>query len=114
MTFEPTIGLGAVLEIVLTLLGVAGIWFTSKERLSQLWSRAQEQEKQHDENQKRMAGIELQIARECVQVGDFRRFEDKLELRFKSVEHAVNNSALKTVAAVKEAVRDVVSPRGRE
>ena len=117
MTFEPTIGLGSVIGIVVTLLGVAGVWFTMKERLNQLWERAKEQDKQHDENQKRMATFELQIAKDCVQVEDFRRFEDKQEQRFLKIEHTVNNSAAKTVQSVKEALRDMLparDARGRE
>ncbi len=39
-----------------------------------------------------MRAIELQIAKECVKVDDFRRLEDRMTNRFEKVEHTINNS----------------------
>lgn len=114
MNFEPNIGLGSIIGIIVSALGMAGVWFTMKERLNQLWERSKDQDKQHEENQKRMAAFELQIAKDCVQVEDFRRFEIKLDARFEKVEHTVNNSATKTVQALREALKDMLPARGRE
>ena len=36
---------------------------------------------------------------------------ERMTSRFEKVEHTINNSASKTVQAVKEAVRDMLSPR---
>ena len=59
-----------------------------------------------------MGAIEISIAKDCVKVDDFRRLEDRMTNRFEKVEHTINNSALKTVQAVKEAVRDMLPSRG--
>ena len=112
MTFDPTVGLGSAILLVVTLFGGTGVWWTLKNRMDELWERSKSGAQQHEENQKRMAAIEMQIVRDCVKVEDFRRLEDRMTARFEKVEHAVNNSATKTVQAVREAIRDM-SPSGR-
>ncbi len=108
MTFDPTIGLGSIITLVVLGAGIIGTWATFKSKLDDLWARMQKGDVQHEQNQARMGAIELQIAKECVKVDDFRRLEDRMTNRFEKVEHTINNSALKTVQAVKEAVRDML------
>jgi hypothetical protein len=115
MTFDPTIGLGSAILLIVTLFGGTGVWWTMRNRMDQLWDRSSSGAQQHEENQKRMTAIEMQIVRDCVKVEDFRRLEDRMNGRFEKVEHAVNNSATKTVQGFREAIRDLVpNARGRE
>ena len=125
MSFDPTIGLGSIITIVLGLVGGVGTFFTLKalvnatiDGLAKLQMRFETESAknagQHDTNVARMTSIELQIAKECVRQDDFRRLEERMNGRFEKVEHTVNTSATKTVQAVKEAVRDMLPVRGRE
>ncbi len=112
MNFDPTIGLGSIITIVVLGAGIVGTWATFKSKLDDLWERMKKGDAQHDQNQTRMGAIELQIAKECVKVEDFRRLEDRMNTRFDKVEHTVNNSASKTTQAVKEAFRDMLPVKG--
>ena len=125
MNFDPTIGLGSIITIVLGSIGGVGGYFTLKglvnatvEGLAKLQARFEAESaknsNQHEGNLTRMSAIELQIARECVKQDDFRRLDERMTARFEKVEHTINNSATKTVQAVKDAVRDMLPPRGRE
>ena len=125
MNFDPTIGLGSIITIVLGTIGGVGGYFTLKalvnatvEGLAKLQARFETESarnaSQHDSNVSRMGAIELQIARDCVKQDDFRRLDERMNTRFEKVEHTINNSATKTVAAVKEAVRDMLPPRRAE
>ena len=126
MTFDEHVGLGAVIEIIMLGIGIVGGWFTLKavvkatiKELDALQRRfdsdAEKNAKQHDDNQRDIAEIKLQIARDTVKIEDFRRLEDRISTKFEKVEHTVNNASLKTVALVKDLFRDVLPPmRGRE
>ena len=125
MTFDPTIGLGSVITIVLFGVGGVGGYYTLKalvnatvDSVSKLQARiesdGEKNSKQHEGNLARMSAIELQIARDCVKQDDFRRLDERMTARFEKVEHTINNSASKTVQAVKDAVRDMLPPRTRE
>ncbi len=123
--FDDRIGIGAIIEIVLTFGGLVGGWFTLKavvgaavEKLGALQGKFDEEvarnSRQHDENRDRASTLELQMTREYVSKEEFRRFDDKLQTRFERVEAAVNNSANKTIESVKDAVREMLNHRGRE
>ncbi len=112
MNFDPTIGLGSIITVVVLGAGLIGTWATFKSRLDDLWERMKKGDVQHEQNQARMGAIELSIAKECVKVDDFRRLEDRMTTRFEKVEHTVNTSATKTVAAVREALRDMMPSKG--
>ena len=112
MTFDYTIGVGTIIEIATSGAGIAGMWFTMRERVAQLTKRDEAQEKQHEENQRRLSSLELQIARDCVKTDDFRRLEDRILAKFEKVEHTVNNASLRMVGTVKDMLRDILPPRG--
>ncbi|WP_158810257.1 hypothetical protein [Beijerinckia sp. L45] len=122
MAFDSNFGVQAIIEIAIPLVGVVGTYFTFRERLSSLIKRYEDQEKrddvqnkaqkdQHDDNLKRFASIELQIARDCVKIDDFRRLEDRISEKFEKVEHTVNNAGVRTVGMVRDMLRDVLPPR---
>ena len=124
MNFDPTIGLGSIITIALGAVGGIGGYFTLRalvaatvDGLAKLQAKFEAESaknaSQHDANVSRMTGIELQIAKECVKVDDFRRLEDRMTTRFEKVEHTVNTSATKTVAAVREALRDMLPGKVR-
>ena len=123
MNFDPTIGLGSIITIVLGSIGGVGGFFTLKalvnatvDGLAKLQTRFEAESArngtQHESNVGRMAAIELQIARECVKQDDFRRLDERMTSRFEKVEHTINNSASKTTQAVKDAIREMLPPRG--
>lgn len=111
MTMDSAIDVKTIVEIAVPIIGFIGVWFTSRERLNQLWKKSEGQEKQHDENQKRLSAIELQIARDCVKTDDFRRLEDRFVSKFEKLEHSVNNNAFKVAGMVKDMLRDVLPAR---
>ena len=112
MSFDPTIGLGSIITVIVLGAGMIGTWATFSVKMNELWERMKKGDTQHEQNQTRMGAIELQIAKDCVKVEDFRRLEDRMTAKFEKVEHTVNNSAAKTVQAVREVVRDMLPPRG--
>ena len=123
MSFDEHVGLGAIIEIILIVAGLIGGWWTMKlslkatiEKLAELRKRFDDDSSknalQHEENQKRMASMDLQIARDCVKIDDFRRLEDRFSTRFDKIEHAVNNAGMKTAGIVEDALRKVLGSRG--
>ena len=129
MTFEPTIGLGAIVDILAVVGGLIGGWFTLKafvkalgEKLSILQvkfdAEVTRNSDQHEENRTRASALELQMTRDYVSKVEFQRFDDNQQKRFERVEHAVNNGALKTAQIVKDGIKDAIREalplRGRE
>lgn len=124
MSFDTTFGLRETIELSGFIFGGGGAWATLRavvrntaDKLRALSDRfdkdAEKNEAQHEENTKLLGELRLQVARECVHNDEFRRFDDRLEVRLKSLEHSLNNNATKMEKIVRDALRDTL-PRGRE
>ena len=87
MTFDSTVNLEGLVAIVVPLVGVITLWATSRERLSQLWKHVEEQERQHEENQKRLGALELQMEREFVKKDDLTAVERRIREEFRTSFH---------------------------
>lgn len=122
LNFDNHFGLGAVIEIILLGCGLVGGWVTMKvmqkvilEQLAKLQIDVVADRKtnadKHEENQKHLTAIDLQIARECVKIDDFRRLEERFATKFEKMEHVVRNAGMSTAGAIKDALRDVLRQR---
>lgn len=124
MNFEPTIGIGAIVEIIISIGGLIGGWFTLRnvvkttvEKLKELQVKFDDEvdrnTRQHEENRERSSKLEIYVAKEYLSKDDFRDYDQENRRRFERLEHAVNNSATKTVQMLREAIRETFS-RKRE
>ncbi len=123
MSFDNHFGLGAIVEILVLLLGLAGGWATLKvtqkvtlEQLKTLGDGIKDDrernDRQHEDNLRRFQDIDRQIARDCVKMDDFRRLDDRFTTKMEKLEHVIRNVGMNTAGAVKDALREVLNQRG--
>ena len=124
MNFDNHFGLGAIVEIVLLICGLAGGWATLKvtqkvtlEQIKTLGDGIKDDrernDRQHEENLRRFQALDSQIARECVKIDDFRRLDDRFTTKMEKLEHVIRNVGMTTAGAIKDAMREVLGQRGR-
>ena len=104
--------LGTIVMLAIAAIGGLGGYFTLRATVQ---AESRENARRFDESEKDRKELRSRIEtvdRESVKREDFNRFDDKIGLRFKDLEHAIGNAALKTEAAVKNVLRDLL-PGGR-
>ncbi len=100
MNFDPSLNLEGIVAVVVPVVGMIALWATSRERLGQLWKQAEQQERQHEENQKRFTSLEISMERDFVKKNDLAAVEERLGKRMDTALHDLKGVMTQFIAAL--------------
>ena len=100
MNINPDVSIGDIVAVAAPVVGAIALWATFRERVGQLWTRSAEQERQHEENQKRFTSLELQMERDFVKKNDLAAVEERLGKRMDTALHDLKGVMTQFIAAL--------------
>lgn len=105
MTLDPTVSLGALLAIGVTLFlaaiaGYAG-YVTLRNKVTEVEGRARDTDKAVEAYGTALAELRLHVSETCVKKEDLKDIEKRLFTKMDTVEHSIRNALTEVVKAMR-------------